>query len=188
MTLQERNRLITKHIGLAQQIAKMSYTRTYKDYHEYDDILSSCYLGLIAAADSYDTNNTTSFSSWANIKIKYTLIDELRKMTGSRKQENQTDLFPLDAICTNDDNTSTYLDMLQDNHLDSTNYYDGSIEDKLTLSMHIDKLTYYQKRTIDYTLQGYSQVEMAKLFNRSVVSVCSQFNKAIHNLKYYCNE
>ena len=69
--------LIEGHMPLVQRLAWHFYGRVSR-YVEVDDLLQAGYLGLVGAAQRYTACEGVSFSAYAAIRIRGSIIDHLR--------------------------------------------------------------------------------------------------------------
>ena len=73
-----RNLILDKHICLVYKIAK-SMSKDYKDYLEYDELVSHGTMGLIDAVKRFDIKRGIQFNTYAAIRIRGAIIDYIRK-------------------------------------------------------------------------------------------------------------
>ncbi|HEY8890015.1 MAG TPA: FliA/WhiG family RNA polymerase sigma factor [Clostridium sp.] len=73
-----REQIVTKHIPLVKYIASRVIIGKTK-YVEYEDLISYGMLGLMDALSKFDATKGMKFSSYASIRIKGAMIDELRR-------------------------------------------------------------------------------------------------------------
>ena len=73
-----REQIVKKHIPLVKYIASRVIIGKTK-YVEYEDLISYGMLGLMDALGKYDSTKGMKFSSYASIRIKGAMIDELRR-------------------------------------------------------------------------------------------------------------
>ena len=73
-----RDELIVQYYGMVQRIANRMAAR-YPTSVDVGDLIGIGTLGLIDAAERYDPEMNTSFSSYALIRIKGAIVDGLRK-------------------------------------------------------------------------------------------------------------
>ena len=73
-----REQIIEEYIPLVKYIASRVMFGKNK-YMEYEDLVSYGMIGLIDALNKYDDTKGMKFSSYASIRIKGAMIDELRK-------------------------------------------------------------------------------------------------------------
>ena len=74
-----REALLTKHIGLVHHVARQ-LARSLSTAADLDELVSAGSVGLIQAADSFDSERGLSFSTYAVPRIRGAILDELRKL------------------------------------------------------------------------------------------------------------
>lgn len=73
-----KEQIIKEYIPLVKYIAsRVMFTKN--KYMEYEDLVSYGMIGLIDALNKFDASKGMKFSSYASIRIKGAMIDELRK-------------------------------------------------------------------------------------------------------------
>lgn len=77
--LQAKTKLIEHYIQLVKVIAGRLYT-SYGTNVEYDDLVSYGIFGLIDAIEKFDLNKQVKFKTYAQIRIRGAIIDELRSL------------------------------------------------------------------------------------------------------------
>jgi RNA polymerase sigma factor for flagellar operon FliA len=77
-TLNLREQLVEKYIPLVKYIASRVIIGKSK-YIEYEDLVSYGMLGLMDAVNKFDYDRGMKFSTYASIRIKGSMIDEIRK-------------------------------------------------------------------------------------------------------------
>lgn len=77
MIKSEQEKYILENINLVRYIASKYYTESIGI--EYEDLVSYGTMGLIDAANKYDVNRNCKFSTYASLKIKSYIIDEIRR-------------------------------------------------------------------------------------------------------------
>jgi RNA polymerase sigma factor for flagellar operon FliA len=75
---QAREQIVKSHIPLVKYIASRLIIGKTK-YVEYEDLISYGMLGLMDALGKFDDTKGMKFSSYASIRIKGAMIDELRR-------------------------------------------------------------------------------------------------------------
>ncbi len=75
VNIEERNKLVEKHLGVAKIAAKQLHKR-YNE--EYDDCLSAACIGLIDAAEQFDADKGARFTSFASKRVRGAIIDDIR--------------------------------------------------------------------------------------------------------------
>lgn len=78
MTAVERNELIASHSDMAKRIAKRM-ARRCPTWVACDDLVSAGLVGLVEAADRYDTSRAEPFGAFAEHRIRGAILDEMRR-------------------------------------------------------------------------------------------------------------
>lgn len=76
--LDVKEQLVKKYIPLVKYIASRVIVGKSK-YIEYDDLLGYGMIGLMDAINKYDASKGMKFSTYASIRIKGSMIDEIRR-------------------------------------------------------------------------------------------------------------
>lgn len=76
---QAKEQLIIAYIDLVKIIAGRLYS-AYQSNVEYDDLVSYCIIGLIDAIEKFDITKDVKFDTYANIRIRGAVIDQMRAM------------------------------------------------------------------------------------------------------------
>ncbi len=74
-----KQKLIEKYIGLVKIVAGRMYNY-YGSKIEYDDLVSFGVLGLIDSIERFDVNRNIKFETYAQIRIKGAIVDNIRKL------------------------------------------------------------------------------------------------------------
>ncbi len=74
----EQERLVREHCDLVRRIAYHLIARL-PEKTEVDDLIQSGMIGLLEAARNYDPSRGASFSTFAGIRIRGAMIDEVRR-------------------------------------------------------------------------------------------------------------
>lgn len=74
----DKERIVTEYIPLVKYIASRILVGKTK-YVEFDDLVGYGMLGLMDAINKFDSKKGMKFSTYASIRIKGAIIDELRK-------------------------------------------------------------------------------------------------------------
>lgn len=80
MNLDVREQIVKKYIPLVKYIASRVIIGKTK-YIEYEDLVSYGMIGLMDALNKFDEKKGMKFSTYASIRIKGSMIDELRKIS-----------------------------------------------------------------------------------------------------------
>lgn len=75
-----KEQIIQKYIPLVKYIASRVIIGKTK-YIEYEDLVSYGLIGLMDAINKFDSSKGMKFSTYASIRIKGSMIDELRKIS-----------------------------------------------------------------------------------------------------------
>ena len=73
-----RNKIILQYEYLVRLIVSKLITK-YKSCNEYDDFISYGMFGLIDAVEKYNYRKGVKFETYASIRIKGSIIDNIRK-------------------------------------------------------------------------------------------------------------
>lgn len=85
MPIDEREQLVLEHMPQVKFIAKHIHTKLPPQV-ELDDLVNSGVLGLLSAADKYDSSRGTQFKTYAEFRIRGAILDGLRGLDwASRK-------------------------------------------------------------------------------------------------------
>ncbi len=76
---QAKDQLIVHYVELVKIIAGRLYV-DYNHHVDYDDLVSYGVLGLIDAIQKYDYKKNVKFETYANIRIRGAVIDQLRNL------------------------------------------------------------------------------------------------------------
>ena len=76
--IEGKEQIVAKYIPFVKYIASRVSLGKNK-YMEYEDLVSYGMIGLMDALNKYDETKGMKFSSYASIRIKGAMIDELRK-------------------------------------------------------------------------------------------------------------
>lgn len=76
--LGRQERLVTDHIDLVKRIAYHLIARL-PAHTELEDLMQSGMMGLLEAAGNYDPSRGASFSTFAGIRVRGAMLDEVRR-------------------------------------------------------------------------------------------------------------
>ena len=130
-----------------------------------EDIVEDCFFVFEKLIDQYD-ENLTYFSYFLSTRIDINLF---RYVSEKYKP----------------------LDLIDDNHLDNTNFYDpfNSIDNAISIQSALEKLNDKQREAIDlYFFQGMEQIEAAKFLNITQSSFSKRLQRALLKLKELLGE
>lgn len=74
----QRKTLITEHVEMARRIALRMARNTSLSSHK-DDVVSVAMMGLVEAANRYDSTRAEPFGAFAQKRIRGAVLDELRR-------------------------------------------------------------------------------------------------------------
>ncbi len=77
--LKAKEALIISYISLVKAIAGRLYN-TYNAHVEYDDLVGYGVIGLLDAIEKYDYKLGNKFETYANIRIRGSIVDQLRSL------------------------------------------------------------------------------------------------------------
>lgn len=83
-----RDQLIESHLPLVHAIVNRIWAKGGIAGIERDDLVSEGAIGLINAADSFESDRRTRFSTWATIKIRSAVCNALNKQRARNKRES----------------------------------------------------------------------------------------------------
>ncbi|MBU0550301.1 FliA/WhiG family RNA polymerase sigma factor [Myxococcota bacterium] len=75
----DRNRIVERYAYLINKVAYKMIARLPANV-EMDDLRSAGVIGLIDAAEKYDPEKSSNFKSYAEIRIRGAMVDELRSL------------------------------------------------------------------------------------------------------------
>lgn len=78
-SIEDRNKLVVFYNSLVK-IVIGKLVQSYNRYIEYEDLMSWGVLGLIDAVEKFDIDKGVKFETYAYIRIRGTVIDQLRKL------------------------------------------------------------------------------------------------------------
>ncbi len=89
LTSLEREDLILAHMRQVRHIAWRIYDRLPSNV-SFEDLVSAGVVGLISAIDSYDPDQNTKLSTYAELKIRGAILDSLRGMDWAPRPRRKT--------------------------------------------------------------------------------------------------
>ena len=75
---QDQDELVNRHAPLVKRIAYHLMSRLPPSV-QADDLIQSGMIGLLEAARNYDPSQGASFETYAGIRIRGSMLDEIRK-------------------------------------------------------------------------------------------------------------
>jgi len=76
---ESKDELIINYVSLVKIIAGRLFV-TYNAHIEYDDLLGYGIIGLIDAIGKFDPSKSIKFETYANIRIRGAIVDQIRQM------------------------------------------------------------------------------------------------------------
>jgi RNA polymerase sigma factor for flagellar operon FliA len=76
--IEVRNNILLNYIHLVKYIVHRM-APSYQNYIDYDDLMSYGILGLMDAIDKYDMRKGVKFETYASLRIRGAIIDQIRK-------------------------------------------------------------------------------------------------------------
>ncbi|SFH49699.1 RNA polymerase, sigma 28 subunit, SigD/FliA/WhiG [Tindallia magadiensis] len=92
-----KNQLIEKYIELVKIVAGRLYS-TYGNHLDFDDLVSFGIFGLIDAIDKFNPEKNVKFETYAQIRIRGAIIDQIRNMDWIPRSIRQKSKLIDDAI------------------------------------------------------------------------------------------
>lgn len=74
------DRLVVRHLGLVKRVALHLQARVPR-FIELDDLMQAGMIGLLEAAKSFDPAKGSNFESFAYIRVRGAMFDEVRRMS-----------------------------------------------------------------------------------------------------------
>ncbi len=96
-SLRDQESLVTDHIDLVKRIAYHLIGRL-PAHTEVDDLMQSGMMGLLEAAGKYDSSRGASFATFAGIRIRGAMLDEVRRHDWTPRSVHQKHRQVSDAI------------------------------------------------------------------------------------------
>jgi RNA polymerase sigma factor for flagellar operon FliA len=78
-TEEKKEAIILRYLEVVKIVAGRLYT-TYRDHVDFDDLVSYGMIGLIDAIDKFDHKKGVKFETYANIRIRGAIIDQIRSL------------------------------------------------------------------------------------------------------------
>jgi RNA polymerase sigma factor for flagellar operon FliA len=76
--LEMRNELVMKYVPLVKHVV-LRLMPTYRKHVDFDDLMSGGLLGLMDAIDKFDITKGVKFETYASLRVKGEIIDQIRK-------------------------------------------------------------------------------------------------------------
>lgn len=188
-----KKKLIEEYIPLVKIVAGRLYNY-YGSKIEYDDLLGFGVLGLIDSIDRFDINKNVKFSTYAQIRIRGTVIDNIRKLDWiprslrKKAKELQNSISILEN---KNGQTPTNKELAE--HLNiSVEDVENTLSDIATFNMVSleefisDKGEYKINTSSEYITpeEAYENIEMKEILIESISSLTKQ-EQLVISLYYY---
>ena len=185
--------LIEEYVDLVKIVAGRMYN-FYGAKIEYDDLVGFGIIGLIDSIERFDINKNIKFETYAQIRIRGTIIDNIRKLDwvprslrkkskevqeGMTKLENQMGKTPTNAELAQYLNIS--VEELEDILADISNFNVSSLEDLLANSGEYNIKRNSQKDTPE---EIYEKEELREILASTIDGLPDNEKKVI-SLYYY---
>lgn len=83
-----KEKLIIEYVELVKIIAGRLYT-SYNSHVEYEDLVSYGIIGLIDAIEKFDQSKNVKFETYANIRVRGSIIDQIRSLDWIPRSKRQ---------------------------------------------------------------------------------------------------
>lgn len=172
-----KDELIIQYVSLVKIIAGRLYT-SYNAHVEYDDLLSYGIIGLIDAIDKFDHKKEIKFETYANIRIRGAIIDQIRHMDWIPRSTRQKYKKIEEAISNlqkkhgnefSDEQVADELNMTLEDYNkmlgEATTYSVVSLEEKIEDSLNFD----IASEAVDFQPEeNYVEKEMKKILAATI--------------------
>lgn len=92
-----QDELVTRHAGLVKRIAYHLMTRLPPSV-QVDDLIQAGMIGLLEAARHYDASQGASFETYAGIRIRGAMLDEVRRIDWAPRSVHRKARMIADAV------------------------------------------------------------------------------------------
>ena len=169
----EQQKLVLNNQKLVYHIIKQMHL-----YHKLEDYLDVGLIGLCKAAQTFNLENGSKFSTYACICIRNNILMEIRN------EKRQCDAYAISfssIIGSSKDKDLTLEDTLSDYELENDIL---NKEELISLIMSIEKLNEEDKTIIDlYFYQNKTQKQIAQILKMSQANVSRRIQRALNNLR-----
>lgn len=169
----ERQKIILENMYLARIIAAKIYNQICRRI-DYEDLLSYAYIGLIDAVDKYKPTNNSKFSTYAGVRIKGYVLDEIRKLDIlSRKQRKEVKIGQKEDVIIYQYEQCYNIGIP----------FDGK-ENTLDLKQSIKKLSLIERKVIYYRyIKDLPFNKISKKINKAYSTTIKIHKRAIERLR-----
>ena len=173
-----REQLIAEYAQLVKLVA--GRLSMYLGYNvEYDDLVGYGIFGLIDAIDKFDYSKNVKFESYASLRIRGAILDELNSWQGQTKASN---LISLDEYT--ETGSEAKIESVTNTHFDQPEEVLEKEELKIKLTEAINSLTEKERNVI--TLYYYEEMtlkEISLVLNVSESRVSQLHTKALGRMR-----
>ncbi|NFD30443.1 sigma-70 family RNA polymerase sigma factor [Clostridium botulinum] len=168
-----------EHLGIVHVITNKRY-KQFKHKYSYEDLFQEGCLGLMKAANRFNSTRGAKFSTYAYPYVDGQILRmiESDKWYGKNREERLEGIAPysLDAAIDGLDGEIAYIDSIGD--------YDFNFE-KVEIKTLIDILPEKLKKITEmYYMQSFTQIEIARKFGCSKSNVTRLKIEALDYLKF----
>ena len=169
----EQQKLVLNNQKLVYHVIKQMHL-----YHKLEDYLDVGLIGLCKAAQTFNLENGSKFSTYACICIRNNILMEIRN------EKRQCDAYAISfssIISSSKNNDLTLEDTLSDYELENNIL---NREELISLITSIERLDKEDKTIINlYFYQNKTQQQIAKILNMSQANASRRIQRALNNLK-----
>ena len=170
---EEQQKLVLDNQKLVYHVIKQLHL-----YHKLEDYFDVGIIGLCKAAQTFNPENNSKFSTYAYICIRNNILMEIRN------EKRQCDAYAMSfssIISSSKDKDLTLEDTLSDYELENDIL---NKEELISLIMSIEKLNEKDKMIIDlYFYQNKTQKQIAQILNMSQANASRRIQRALNNLR-----
>jgi len=188
-----KDALIVHYVALVKIIAGKLYS-SYNAHVEFDDLLGYGIIGLIDAIEKFDHKKQIKFETYANIRIRGAIIDQIRHMdwiprsTRQKYKKIEEAIAKLQKIYGNeltDEHIATELEMSLEDYSkligEVTTYSIISLEEKLEDNSNFD----ITSNALDFQPEeSYTEREVKKILAETIENL-QEKEKKVMQLYYY---
>lgn len=152
---------------------------------ETEDIKQECYLAFSKAVKEYDENNGTLFYTYVTTMIDYHLHNYLKSLKTNKNFANSSPIYLHDVVSSDDEKPLAVIDML----IDETARNPLEIIEEEDIMTKIKNFMYSldikQSSVLELYMNGYRNVDIAKLLDIQINNVSVIINRILKKLKKY---
>lgn len=171
-----RDQLILDNLNLIYFVIKQMGLYQEREYY-YDIGL----IGLIQAADKYEQDKGSVFSTYAVYSIRNAILLDIRSNNTNKRKANQG-IISLDTVIMSDNTDVTLADVIPDGF--NLEQYIIEKERMALAKQAISSLTADEQKILRlYYFKNINQKDIAKITNSTQVNVCRKLKKIIKKLQ-----